>query len=244
MGRSSKAGAAVFALGLCAATPGLAAHGTSARHCAKQSEVVAIAASAVQQQLMVAALTCSMIDSFNHFQTSFATELRASDRTLLNMFRRLYGGHGDAEYHAFKTRLANNSEMRSIHGNQDFCSAAKSVFAAAFAPLKPTLGDFVSGVPVQDASPVDSCELTVATGLQGAKAVPAILPRPKPLQFEEASLTAPAAEIPRTPLSSAPTPSAATPAPSPETAEATAASQSKPAEAPKKKKGWLSGLFN
>src|SRR5690242_18123231 len=130
-------------------------------HCATQAEVTAIAATSIQQELMVAALTCNQIANFNAFQTNFSAELRASDRALMRMFNRLYGGRGASEYHGFKTRLANNSEIRSIHANSDFCSSAGAVFSAALAPIKPALRDVVAAVQVIDASPVDSCKLEV-----------------------------------------------------------------------------------
>jgi hypothetical protein len=133
-------------------------------HCATPTEASAIAATAIQQELMVAALTCNQIANFNAFQTNFSAELRSSDHALMKMFMRLYGGRGSAEYHGFKTRLANNSEIRSIHANSDFCTAAGNVFSAALAPIKPALRDVVSAVQVIDPSPVDSCKMELVVG--------------------------------------------------------------------------------
>lgn len=227
--------------------------------CAAPSEVTAIAATSIQQELMVAALTCNQIANFNAFQTNFGPELRASDRTLMHMFQRLYGGgRGEAEYHAFKTRLANNSEMRSIHGNQDFCTAAGLVFSAALAAAKPSLNDFVSGVQVEDPSPVNSCQMEVTLSLSGAMAAPAIMPRQKPAQFEDLSppaAPAPAAYIPTVDAAGSPlpettaataAPTAAAPGPSATASSAPAAQPGAPAQATDrpKKKGFLSGLFN
>jgi hypothetical protein len=161
--------------------------------CAKPVEVTAIQAAAIQQELMVAALTCNEIANFNAFQTSYSSELRGSDATLERMFKRLFGaGRGEAEYHAFKTRLANNSSMRSIKNNPDYCRDASQVFAAALGPQKPTLADFVSGVPVNDPSPVDSCEIKVAVGLVGAKVAPNVVPKPNPLRLANNSAGNPA----------------------------------------------------
>jgi hypothetical protein len=160
--------------------------------CAKPVEITAIQAAAIQQELMVAALTCNEITNFNAFQTGYSGELRASDATLEHMFKRLFGGsRGEAEYHAFKTRLANNSSMRSIKNNPDYCREASQVFAAALGSQKPTLADFVSGIPVNDPSPVDSCEIKVAVGLVGAKVAPNVVPKPNPLRL--ANLTFPGA---------------------------------------------------
>lgn len=180
MGRAYKAGASALALAFAVTNTAMAA-GT----CAKPDEVTAIQATSIQQQLMVAALTCNQISNFNAFQIGFGPELRASDATLMKMFKRIDGGsHGEAEYHAFKTRVANDSEMRSINNNPDYCQAAQALFTQALAANKPTLTEFVSSVQIQEASPFDSCQIRVAVGssIQGG-VMPAsvvIVPKPKP----------------------------------------------------------------
>lgn len=152
-----------------------------APRCARPDEVTAIQAAMIQQELMVAALTCNEVEHFNAFQTSFGPELRASDGHLERMFKRLYGrARGEAEYHSFKTRLANHSSIRSIHNNADYCHEASVVFGAALTPDKPSLTSFVAGVQVVEDSPVNSCQMRVAVGLAGAKAVPDVVPRPNP----------------------------------------------------------------
>jgi hypothetical protein len=149
--------------------------------CAKPDEVTSIQTAAIQQELMVAALTCNQIANFNAFQTGFSKELQESDATLHKMFKRIFGSRaGEDQFHAFKTRMANDSSIRSIHDNPGYCHEADTVFAAALAPVKPTLAVFVSGVTVQEDSPVDSCEIRVAVSLGGA-AFTGILPKPKPL---------------------------------------------------------------
>ncbi len=59
-------------------------------------------------------------------------------------------------------------------------AAPISCSPAALAPDKPMLEDFVSGVPVNEANPVDSCEITVAMTFQGVQAGPHIAPIPRP----------------------------------------------------------------
>jgi hypothetical protein len=177
VGMGRKAGAGAIALAMMTAASGA----LGAPKCATTGEVTAIQAAAIQQQLMVAALTCNQIDRFNTFQTSYGKELRLSDASLQRMFHRLYGaGRGEAEYHAFKTRLANNSSIRSIHDNAGYCHDAGIVFEAALIADKPTLASFVSGIEVTDQGPVDSCQLSVAVGFQGA--IPTVAPRPNPLR--------------------------------------------------------------
>ena len=175
MGRNTTAGLA------CATALLLSAGAMAAPRCAKPEEVTAIQAAMIQQELMVAALTCNEIQHFNAFQTSYSSELRSSDAKLEKMFRRLYGGgRGEAQYHAFKTRLANHSSMRSIRDNLAYCSDARAAFDAALVPAKPSLQTFVAGVQVIEESPVNSCQLRVRVGLRDAKAVPDVVPRPNP----------------------------------------------------------------
>lgn len=151
-----------------------------APRCATSAEVTAIQAAAIQQQLMVAALTCSQVDRFNAFQITYGVELRRSDAALGRMFRRLYGGRGEAEYHAFKTRLANDSSIRSIHDNAGYCHEAGLVFDAALIADKPSLASFVSGIEITEPGPIGSCAMNVALGLNR---IPAVEPRPNPLRM-------------------------------------------------------------
>ena len=140
--------------------------------CASAAEISAIQVSAVQQELTDAALACGAneVALFNRFQTVFSKELRKSDATMMRMFKRLNGNRaGDAAYDSFKTRAIAHAEQRRTKpgAHADFCRTADVVFAAALAPDKPVLEDFVSGVPVNEANPVDSCEIKVAVALQG-----------------------------------------------------------------------------
>ena len=153
MGMRTVAG--VFAFAVLAAGSAL-----GASRCAKPDEMTAIHVAAIQQELMVAALTCDEVSDFNQFQTGYGPELRASDGRLEHMFQRLYGfSSGESRYHAFKTRLANKSSIRSARDNRDFCRDARQVFAAALDGDRPTLAAFVSGVRVSANSPVHSCAI-------------------------------------------------------------------------------------
>lgn len=173
--------------GICAVAMVIATAPTAqAASCASPSELTAIQVSAVQQELTDAALACGQtaVSNFNRFQMTFGKELRRSDAVLLAMFKRLYGGvKGNAAYDSYKTRAIAHAEQRRIKpgAHENFCKSANIVFAAALAPDKPVLEDFVSGVPVNEASPVDMCQIKVALTLQGVQAGPAILPTPRPV---------------------------------------------------------------
>ena len=180
--RLMKLGACVAALSLVSA-PIAEARVSSA--CASQTEVSAIQVSAVVQELTDAALSCGAqaMSNMQRFQTVFQKELRRSDATLKAMFKRMNGARaGDAAYDSYKTRAINHAEQRRIKpGEQEnFCRTARVVFEAALASDKPVLEDFVSGVPVNEANPVDSCEIKVAVALQGVQAGPDIVPTARP----------------------------------------------------------------
>jgi hypothetical protein len=171
----------------CAALLVMAANVAQARplDCATAAEVSAIQVSAVQQELTDAALACGegAVSQFNRFQQTFGKELRRSDAQMLTMFKRMKGSAaGNAAYDAFKTRAIAHAEQRRTKPGAaaDFCRTANIVFAAALAPDKPVLEDFVSGVPVHEANPVDTCEIRVAVTLQGVQAGPRIVPTPRP----------------------------------------------------------------
>jgi hypothetical protein len=153
--------------------------------CATESEISAIQISAVQQELTDAALACGQheTDLFNRFQTVFNKELRRSDARMLSMFKRLYGStKGDAAYDSYKTRAIAHAEQRRTKPGAaaDFCKTADIVFAAALAPDKPVLEDFVAGVPVRENNPIDACEVKVTMTLQGVAAGSGIMPKARP----------------------------------------------------------------
>jgi acetyl-CoA acetyltransferase len=177
----AKLGASLLAAGLVGTTTAEARISA----CASQSEIQAVQVSAVVQELTDAALSCGqeVMGNMTRFQIVFQKELRRSDATLKSMFKRLNGARaGEAAYDSYKTRAINHAEQRRIKpGEQaNFCKAARIVLAAALASDKPVLEDFVSGVPVNEANPVDSCEIKVAVALQGVQAGPDILPIPRP----------------------------------------------------------------
>ena len=121
----------------------------AASGCANPSDMSAIRTAAIQQQLMVAALTCQATDRYNSFVTAYRKDLQASDLALQTFFRRVHGQSGTADYHAFKTRLANASSLDSIHDVRGFCSAAQARFDAALENRKPTLAVFLAGQQVE-----------------------------------------------------------------------------------------------
>jgi Protein of unknown function (DUF992) len=199
MGAASKGGLCLAVIATVAMGDAQAARRPSLK-CARPDEVAAIQTTVVDQQLVDAALTCgdATRNGFNAYRTAFSRELQGSDRQLLNMFKRVYGSSkGDAAYNLFKTDMASKAELRRVKDHKAFCEAADLVLAAANAPAKPVLKDFVAGVPVADAEkPVSECAVTVQVALKGVQALPPIVPKPRPDQPDDAPLVVAAAPLP------------------------------------------------
>ena len=137
-------------------------------------------AAAVQQQLMVAALSCEAVPLYNSFVTSYQPELYAADRQLLKFFKRMNARGGEAEYHSFKTRMANMASQLSIHDIVTFCNNAKAAYALALGPTKSTLVAFVATQPIIESSTYETCEFRVAGGIVPHAPVNVPVPIPKP----------------------------------------------------------------
>lgn len=176
------AGVCVLALCVAAAAAPKKAKSLS---CASPAEVTAMQTTAIQQQLMVAALSCSDTAriNYNAFQTRFGADLRTSDALMLKMFARVMGkAKGDKAYNLFKTELAAKAEFRRTQNHDDFCQEANLVAAAALGPRAIKLSEFVADIPARDmTSGVDTCSVEIAVTMQGTKSGPSIVPTPNPL---------------------------------------------------------------
>ncbi len=155
-------------LALCAMT----GQSWAADVCARPGEKLALKTAAMQQELMVAALYCNDIHPYNRFVISYRRELQDSDAALLSFFERARHG-GEADYHSYKTALANNFSLESLHGMAAYCAAANEVFDAASDP-RGSLRDFIASQSVMAANEYPACsenrdsEETVAGGSSAA----------------------------------------------------------------------------
>ncbi len=102
----------------------------AAASCVPPQDMKALQAAALQQQLMVAALTCHDTADYNLFVTTYRSELLESDRALKDFFLRQDAHEGEGGYNAYKTKLANVLSLRSLHDSQ-FCHSAKIAFDVA-----------------------------------------------------------------------------------------------------------------
>ena len=114
--------------------------------CARSDDVYALRAAAVQQRLMVAAFSCQAVDRYNKFVIAYRKDLQASDLALQQFFRRLNGQTGTADYHSYKTRLANAASMQSIK-DTSYCANAEATFTDALDTGNKSLRIFLANKP-------------------------------------------------------------------------------------------------
>jgi hypothetical protein len=134
--------------------------------CANPADMYAVRAAAIQQNLMVAALSCHAIPDYNRFVTQYRSELQASDHQLEVFFQRLYGQSGTAKYHSFKTRLANASSLQSINKGLSYCEDAQATFDLALSRGRKSLTAFLSAQPTQAENNFSPCETITASAKQ------------------------------------------------------------------------------
>ncbi len=137
-----------FKTGLCfLALIAMGAEGHAADLCDLGSSA-ALKTAAVQQELMVAGLTCNASSQYNRFVLDNRTELQLSDAALMNYFRTRDGN--EAGYDSYKTKLANLAAGRSAADGARYCRETAHDFAAADGRQ---LKDFVAGDRLLIASP-------------------------------------------------------------------------------------------
>jgi hypothetical protein len=131
--------------------------------CANPVDMYAVRAAAIQQNLMVAALSCHAVPEYNQFVIRYRAGLQASDHQLESFFRRLYGQSGTAQYHSFKTRLANASSLESINRGLTYCADAQAMFDLALSRGRKSLTAFLSVQPSQAENSFSPCEIVTAS---------------------------------------------------------------------------------
>lgn len=144
--------------------------------CARPNEMAAVRTAAIQQRLMVAALSCDAAKLYNTFVSAYQRDLQASDRELQNFFRRLHGKSGTEEYHSFKTRLANASSMASIGDITGYCAGAKQLFDEALNADKPTLATFIANRETAADTAFEPCPAVMPRKAPATKPADHVLP--------------------------------------------------------------------
>lgn len=123
--------------------------------CVGRDDLLTLRTAAIQQELMVAALTCHEISRYNHFVVSHQPELFASDNRLKSFFVQRSTRRSEARYHSFKTELANTASLRSARRAGFFCARADAAFDLA--EQSSSLADFVATEPIAVGAAYHAC---------------------------------------------------------------------------------------
>jgi hypothetical protein len=137
--------------------------------CARAPDITAMQAAAVQQELMVAAFSCNDFGLYNSFVVTYQKALQDSDKALEAYFMRRNADTGAADYHSFKTKLANSYSLRSSGDAKVFCGRTLRVFRAALNEGPKSLSEFVMAQPVSFNQGYDSCGEQIAGGAMIAR---------------------------------------------------------------------------
>ncbi len=147
--------------------------------CARAPDLVALQVAALQQQLMVAALTCNDVSLYNSFVITYQKDLVESDVALQAFFDQFGGAEGSPSYHTFKTKMANVYSGRSAVDKNRFCASARAAFGPALKAEKLNLASFAMSLPSTVNEPYTNCGESVAGGAMVARTpvtAPAALP--------------------------------------------------------------------
>jgi hypothetical protein len=149
----------------------------AAEECARAADFTALQVSALQQQLMVAALTCNDAALYNRFVVAHRPELIAYDYELKRFFERFGDGEGASRYHTFKTKMANLYSARSSDDRKTFCTTVRASFTAALDRGKKDLVSFARSQPSILDETYTNCGVSVAgaAGQAGSQAAGAPL---------------------------------------------------------------------
>jgi hypothetical protein len=143
--------------------------------CVRPQDMAALQMATVQQHFMVAALSCGTADLYNDFVRAYRGDLQKSDEALQGYFLRRDARTGAADYHTFKTKLANVYSARSADNLKSFCRNATASIAIALKDKK-NLVELVSSQPISIDDSYTSCGDHVpggATVARGAADAPA-----------------------------------------------------------------------
>src|SRR6185437_7516486 len=129
--------------------------GADALDCASRSDLAVLKTAAVQQQLMVAALSCHDVYEYNRFVLGHQSELINSDDALKAYFQKADKQHGTATYNKYKTELSNAASLRSSQDPDMFCDAAAREFDSVLRPA--SLDAIVASADLIADAPGASC---------------------------------------------------------------------------------------
>jgi hypothetical protein len=140
--------------------------------CASPSDQAALKTAALQQQLMVAALSCHDVYEYNRFVLGHQRELIDSDNALKAYFQLADKQHGTATYNKYKTELANAASLRSSEEPDSYCNAAARELDAVLRPGN--LAAIVASADLIADAPGGSCPIQLENRPTLALAAPPV----------------------------------------------------------------------
>jgi hypothetical protein len=181
--------------------------------CTTPDEMAALRTAAVQQELMVAGLTCQASDAYNRFVLAYRPELQKSDADLKDYFLRREGTRGEAAYDTFKTKLANLSSFGDATNGARYCASTRAAFALALERHQ-SLASFVAdqrlmiALPAQQLCAAEPGNAPVIAAAGPAPVTPATV-------MPIAVSGVPQYSVPASPFGAAPSPRVSAPPPAP-----------------------------
>lgn len=131
--------------------------------CATPNEKAAFDSRVLQNELMVAALTCGETGRYNVFVQKFKSELVTHGKTVKAYFARAYGKRGEHELNKFMTRLANAATMRRSQMSMgEYCTSAVNLFNSATTVNEEALVTFASQTSFAGRAGIESCAVQAA----------------------------------------------------------------------------------
>src|SRR5258705_1479361 len=115
--------------------------------CVRPQDMTALQTATVQQHFMFAGLSCDTADLYNSFVRANRGDLQKSDEALQAYFVRRDARTGVADYHSFKTKLANVYSSRSAGNPKSFCRNATASIQIALRDKK-NFAELVSSQPI------------------------------------------------------------------------------------------------
>lgn len=100
----------------------------------------------LQSDMMVAALSCDLRDSYNVAVRRFQAELVLHGRNLRAYFDRTHNGKGQRALDRFVTAMANQASSRAVVLGDGYCTAAANMMHQVLALPPNSLAEFSRGV--------------------------------------------------------------------------------------------------
>jgi len=100
----------------------------------------------LQSDMMVAALSCDLRNSYNEAVRRFQAEFVFHGRNLRSYFNRVHGSRAQRELDRFVTAMANKASSRSISQGNEYCAEAEQMMVTILALPPNGLAEFSRNV--------------------------------------------------------------------------------------------------